>query len=86
MHAESDQAKFDIAEKAFDYFSKNYDCITVDGVRIRFEDGWGLVRASNTQPVIVMRFEANNDEALQQNKKLVMDKLAEFGTLTEDEH
>lgn len=86
LHAESDQIKFEIAEKAFNYFSKNYDCITVDGVRIRFDDGWGLVRASNTQPVIVMRFEANTEEALQKNKKLVMDKLSEFGRLKEDSH
>ena len=86
LHAESDQVKFEIAEKAFEFFSKNYDCITVDGVRIRFDEGWGLVRASNTQPVIVMRFEANNIDALEKYKTLVMDKLSEFGTLTEDDH
>lgn len=86
MHAESDQIKFDIAQKAFEYFSKNYDCITVDGVRIRFDEGWGLVRASNTQPVIVMRFEANSSEALESYKTLVMNKLSEYGTLTEDDH
>lgn len=86
LNAESDFIKFEIAEKAFDYFSKNYDCITVDGVRIRFEDGWGLVRASNTQPVIVMRFEASTQESLGKIKTLVMNKLAEFGTLTEDSH
>ena len=86
LHAESDQVKFEIAEKAFEYFSKNYDCITVDGVRIRFDDGWGLVRASNTQPVIVMRFEANTQEALDRIKDLVMGKLSEFGTLKEDNH
>jgi phosphomannomutase/phosphoglucomutase len=79
--AESDPVKFRIAEKAFDYFSKHYDCITVDGVRVRFEDGWGLVRASNTQPVIVTRFEANSRVALERIQKLVMDKLAEFGEL-----
>jgi phosphomannomutase / phosphoglucomutase len=86
LHAESDQIKFDIAEKAFNYFSKNYDCITVDGVRIRFDEGWGLVRASNTQPVIVMRFEANNAETLEKYKSLVMNKLSEYGTLREDDH
>ena len=84
LMAESDHEKFVIAEKAFDYFSKNYDCITVDGVRIRFEDGWGLVRASNTQPVIVTRFEANDADALQRIKTFVMNKLAEFGTLHEE--
>ncbi|MDZ7797681.1 MAG: phosphomannomutase/phosphoglucomutase [Candidatus Marinimicrobia bacterium] len=84
LMAESDQEKFEIAEKSFKYFSENYDCITVDGVRIRFDDGWGLVRASNTQPVIVTRFEANDKEALQRIKSLVMNKLAEFGTLREE--
>jgi phosphomannomutase/phosphoglucomutase len=86
LHAESDQVKFEIAQKAFEYFSKNYECITVDGVRIRFDEGWGLVRASNTQPVIVMRFEANTTEALNRYKDLVMNKLSEFGTLREDDH
>ena len=38
---------------------------TIDGVRAEFEDGWGLVRASNTTPVLVLRFEADNDAALQ---------------------
>jgi phosphomannomutase/phosphoglucomutase len=84
LTAESDQAKFEIAEKAFKYFSENFDCITVDGVRIRFEDGWGLVRASNTQPVIVTRFEANDEDALDRIKKRVMDKLSEFGSLKEE--
>ncbi|MFO7841107.1 MAG: phosphomannomutase/phosphoglucomutase, partial [Fidelibacterota bacterium] len=72
LMAESDQAKFEIAERSFTYFSENYDCITVDGVRIRFDDGWGLVRASNTQPVIVTRFEANDKDALKRIKSLVM--------------
>ncbi len=84
LMAESDQAKFEIAERSFTYFSENYDCITVDGVRIRFDDGWGLVRASNTQPVIVTRFEANDKDALKRIKSLVMNKLAEFGELKEE--
>ena len=82
LTAESDRVKFDIAEKAFKYFSENYDCITVDGVRIRFEEGWGLVRASNTQPVIVTRFEAKDEASLKKIQSVVMDKLSEFGKLT----
>ena len=54
LEAENDQKKFEITEKAVEYFTKNYNCITIDGVRIQFEDGWGLVRSSNTQPVIVL--------------------------------
>ena len=54
----------EIVEKAVEYFTANYDVIDVDGVRILFGDGWGLVRASNTQPVIVMRFEARTEARL----------------------
>jgi phosphomannomutase/phosphoglucomutase len=52
-----------------------------DGVRIKFNDGWGLVRASNTQPVIVCRFEANSVDRMQVIQKEIMDKLFEFGDL-----
>jgi len=86
LEAESDTAKFKIAEKAVEFFSKNYECITVDGVRVKFEDGWGLVRASNTQPIIVVRFEARTPERLKEIQSLIMNKLAEFGTLKEDSH
>jgi len=59
-----DDIKFGIVEEATRYFSGKYDVITVDGVRVLFGDGWGLIRASNTQPVIVMRFEARTTERL----------------------
>ncbi len=78
----TDEEKFKIAEKAKDYFSQNYDVIDVDGVRIQFGDGWGLVRASNTQPVLVLRFEANTKERLEEIKTLVLNKLKEFGDIT----
>ena len=81
LEAESDEEKFRIAKKAVDYFQDAYDCSTVDGVRIRFGDGWGLVRSSNTQPVIVCRFEANSPERMKEIKDLVMAKLQEFGNL-----
>lgn len=84
MNAESDEEKFQIAKNAFDFFTARYDCITVDGVRIKFGDGWGLVRASNTQPVIVCRFEAKSEARLNEIKSLVLNKLAEFGKLTEE--
>ena len=45
-----DDKKFVIAEKATEYFRQRYDIIDVDGVRIQFPEGWGLIRASNTQP------------------------------------
>ena len=49
--------------------------IDVDGIRIRFEDGWGLVRASNTQPALVLRFEALNEKRVQEIKTLVENKV-----------
>jgi phosphomannomutase/phosphoglucomutase len=59
-----DEIKFGIVDEAIKYFSAKYDVITVDGVRVLFGDGWGLIRASNTQPVIVMRFEAKSQGRL----------------------
>ena len=81
MEAKNDEEKFTITKKAIDYFTNNYDCITVDGVRIQFGDGWGLVRSSNTQPVIVCRFEANSVERKNEIMNLVLTKLKEFGDL-----
>jgi phosphomannomutase/phosphoglucomutase len=81
----SDSEKFEIAKKSAEYFIANYDCIDVDGVRIRFGDGWGLVRASNTQPVLVVRFEAKTAERMEEIQTLVMNKIAEFGEVRLDE-
>jgi len=86
MEAENDEEKFRIAEQAISYFTNNYDCITVDGVRIKFGDGWGLVRSSNTQPVIVCRFEANSPERMAEIQALVLGKLNEFGSLKMENH
>ncbi len=76
-----DKAKFQLVEKAIEYFKAHYDVIDVDGVRIQFGDGWGLVRASNTQPVIVLRFEARTPERLEEIRNLVVSKLKEFGEI-----
>jgi len=75
----TDEEKFKIAEMAKEFFADNYEVIDVDGVRIQFGDGWGLVRASNTQPVLVLRFEARTPERLEEIKSLVVGKLKEFG-------
>ena len=53
-----DDRKFAIVDEAKKHFAAIHDVIDVDGVRVLFGDGWGLIRASNTQPVLVMRFEA----------------------------
>ena len=81
MTCESDEEKFRITQEAIVYFNSNYDCSTVDGVRIQFDDGWGLIRASNTQPVIVCRFEANTKERMVEIKNIVLDKLINFGNV-----
>ncbi|MFH1688814.1 MAG: phosphomannomutase/phosphoglucomutase [Candidatus Eisenbacteria bacterium] len=77
-----DATKFEIVAKAVEYFTANYDVIDVDGVRILFGDGWGLVRASNTQPVIVMRFEARTEARLAEIQETVTSKLREFGDIS----
>ena len=81
LDCSTDAEKFIISDKAVKYFTENFDCETIDGVRIRFEDGWGLVRSSNTQPVIVTRFEAKSEVRLNQIKNLVLSKLTEFGEI-----
>ncbi len=69
-----DDIKFKIVEKAQQAFNE-FDSITIDGIRIKFDDGWALIRASNTQPVLVMRFEANSEERLREIKELVESRL-----------
>ena len=66
-----DDLKFEIVEKVVEHFKKDYNVFDIDGARINFPEGWGLVRASNTQPVIVMRFEAGSEEDLEKIKKTV---------------
>jgi phosphomannomutase/phosphoglucomutase len=51
--------------------------IDVDGARVKFEDGWGLVRASNTQPVLVLRFEALSQDRLDAIREFVEKKVQE---------
>ncbi|HJP85552.1 MAG TPA: phosphomannomutase/phosphoglucomutase [Gemmatimonadaceae bacterium] len=60
----ADDRKFTIVRDAVTYFGSKYKVNTVDGVRVLFDRGWGLIRASNTQPVIVMRFEARSEAEL----------------------
>jgi phosphomannomutase/phosphoglucomutase len=52
--------------------------VDVDGVRVIFPDGWGLLRASNTQPAVVMRFEASSQNRLREIQALIEGKFAEF--------
>ncbi|HSU58127.1 MAG TPA: phosphomannomutase/phosphoglucomutase [Bryobacteraceae bacterium] len=59
-----DDMKFKVVQKVADHIRQHRAIVDIDGVRVPFEHGWGLVRASNTQPVLVMRFEATTDELL----------------------
>jgi len=59
-----DRIKFRVVEAVKEYYRKTHDIISIDGIRIPFGDGWGLLRASNTQPVLVLRFEAASEERL----------------------
>jgi phosphomannomutase / phosphoglucomutase len=61
-----DEAKFGVVSRVKEHYQGRREVIDVDGVRVLFEKGWGLVRASNTQPVLVLRFEAETPELLQQ--------------------
>ena len=74
----TDEEKFKIIERLRDFFSKEYKVVDIDGVRVIFDDGWGLVRASNTEPVLVLRFEAKSEARLEEIKKLVEGKLEEL--------
>lgn len=69
-----DEIKFSIVEKAQTAF-KEFESITIDGIRIKFDDGWALIRASNTQPVLVLRFEAPNETRLNEIRGFVEERL-----------
>ena len=74
----SDAAKFNIIDQAIKHFrSLDYDIIDIDGMRNRFADGWALLRASNTQPALVMRFEAPDHQRLAEMRELIETWLAE---------
>jgi len=78
-----EEKKFELVRRAQAWFSARYKTITVDGVRVEFPDGWGLVRASNTQPILVLRFEATSEARLAEIRALVEGQvtrlLAELG-------
>jgi len=67
----SDATKFNLVDRLKAEFKKHYKTIDVDGVRVVFDDGWGLVRASNTQPALVLRFEAQSEERLSEIRGII---------------
>ncbi|MEO0286758.1 MAG: phosphomannomutase, partial [candidate division WOR-3 bacterium] len=73
-----DEKKFEVVEKIKERLKEKYEVIDIDGARIEFEDGFGLVRASNTQPVLVLRFEGKTEEKLGNIKEIILKELRKF--------
>ena len=66
-----DEEKFEVIRRVAERFRKSHKVVDIDGVRVLFDKGWGLARASNTQPVLVLRFEAATEELLDRYRKEV---------------
>jgi phosphomannomutase/phosphoglucomutase len=83
----TEQAKFLVCERLKEELARDHEVIDIDGVRALFDGGWGLARPSNTGPIIVLRFEADSPERLEQIKELVFERMhaieAELGVSQE---
>jgi phosphomannomutase/phosphoglucomutase len=73
-----EEVKFDVVRRATAYFREHHEVVDVDGVRILFPDGWGLIRASNTQPCLVLRFEATTQERLFEIRREIESRLRDI--------
>jgi phosphomannomutase/phosphoglucomutase len=73
-----DILKFRIVSELRDSFRATNEVVDIDGARVVFPDGWGLVRASNTQPILVLRFEARTPERVLEVQRLFYDRLRRF--------
>jgi phosphomannomutase / phosphoglucomutase len=76
----TEETKFEIVRRAVDHFKRDHEVIDVDGARVLFGDGWGLIRASNTEPVLVARYEARSPERLTEIRTTMEGWLAGQGT------
>lgn len=74
----TEEQKWNIVEKAVTHYKTTHDVIEVDGARVQFDDGWALLRTSNTQPVIVARFEARTQERLDEIRSEVAEWLSQY--------
>lgn len=74
----ADEIKFEIVKKVAEDLKKDFKTIDIDGVRVVFDHGWGLVRASNTQPALILRFEADSPENLKYIQSTVENKLNKY--------
>jgi phosphomannomutase/phosphoglucomutase len=73
-----DARKFDLVQQMVDHYRPTHELIDIDGARIQFDGGWALVRASNTQPVLVLRFEADSQQQLESIRSEVESVLGRF--------
>lgn len=76
-----DEKKFAIVDEAVRHFARDHEVVGVDGARVLFGDGWGLIRASNTQPVLVVRFEARSSSRLAEIRGEMEDWLRSRGVV-----
>jgi phosphomannomutase / phosphoglucomutase len=73
-----DDVKFTVVEEAKKQLAREHKIIDIDGVRVLFPEGWGLIRASNTQPALVLRFEATSETALQRIRDIVESQVKQY--------
>lgn len=75
-----EELKFRLVSAAVEHFRARHPVVDVDGVRVQFPDGWGLIRASNTQPILVLRFEAQDPKRLEEIQQYMTAELTSLRT------
>ena len=81
LNCKNDNEKDYIMKESFNFFSSKFKYSSIDGIRLKLDDGWALIRSSNTQPVIVCRVEASSEKKLNEYKEMVINKLLSLGVL-----
>ena len=81
-----DDKKFEIVRELTEFFKNQYDVIDIDGVRINFDNGWALIRASNTQPVLVLRFEAETQTRLEELVSIIKRQMDQYRPIVQFDH
>ena len=79
-----DELKFEMIDEMTASLQSEYEVVTVDGARVNFDDGWGLVRASNTQPAVTLRFEAYTRERIAQYMRVFEAQLVKYPQIERD--
>ena len=88
LHADcDDEIKYKVVEKLTQEFKDDgYEVNDINGARVKFEDGWGLVRASSNLPVLVLVFEAKTQEGVEKIQQKFREKMAKFGEIGKEWH